>query len=86
MAAQLEDMMQAKKFIFLEYHAIEMAESFQALRKVLMAKAREGVEIRILYDDAGCIGFLNPRLSNTWKVWEFSVVCLTRLCRCLIFS
>lgn len=57
MAAQLEDMMQAKKFIFLEYHAIEMAESFQALRKVLMAKAREGVEIRILYDDAGCIGF-----------------------------
>ena len=61
MAAQLEDMMQAKKFIFLEYHAIEMAESFQALRKVLMAKAREGVEIRILYDDAGCIGFLNPR-------------------------
>ena len=26
-----------------------------------MAKAREGVEIRILYDDAGCIGFLNPR-------------------------
>ena len=61
MAAQLEDMMKAKQFIFLEYHAIEMAESFQALRKVLMAKAREGVEIRILYDDAGCIGFLNPR-------------------------
>ena len=29
MAAQLEDMMQAKKFIFLEYHAIEMAEKLK---------------------------------------------------------
>ena len=40
MAAQLEDMMQAKKFIFLEYHAIEMAESFQALRKVFDGKGK----------------------------------------------
>lgn len=61
MAAQLEDMRKAEQFIFLEYHAIEMAQSFQALRDVLSAKAKEGVEIRILYDDAGCIGFLNPR-------------------------
>lgn len=40
-----------------------------------MAKAREGVEIRILYDDAGCIGFLNHVLQIHGKYGD-SVSCV----------
>lgn len=58
--AQLAAIAAAEHFIFLEYHAIEEAESFSHLHSLLVKKAKEGVEIRILYDDMGSIGFLNP--------------------------
>lgn len=56
---QLQELEKAKSFIFLEYHAIEEAEAFARLKDVLARKAAEGVEVRILYDDVGCIGFLD---------------------------
>ncbi len=57
--AQKEAMKQAKHFIFMEYHAIEEAEAFQGMRDILAQKAKEGVEVRIIYDDIGSIGFIN---------------------------
>ncbi len=58
-AAQLAELENAKEFIFMEYHAIEEAESFKHLREILARKAAEGVEIRLLYDDVGSVGFLD---------------------------
>lgn len=57
---QIEDMKQAKVFIFLEYHAIEDGESFGKMKAILEQKVKEGVEVRILYDDVGSMGFLTP--------------------------
>ncbi len=57
--AQLEEIRQAKKFIFMEYHAIEDEASFSVLKKLLIKKAKEGVEVRLLYDDVGSIGFID---------------------------
>ena len=57
--AQLNDLAKAKKFIFMEYHAIENKESFHRVRDVLARRAKEGVEVRIFYDDMGSIGFIN---------------------------
>ncbi|MGN1015298.1 MAG: cardiolipin synthase [Butyricicoccus sp.] len=57
--AQLDAIRQAKKFIFLDYHAIEEAKAFEQMRRELAQKAAEGVEVRILYDDVGSIGFVN---------------------------
>ncbi|MCR4903573.1 MAG: cardiolipin synthase [Butyrivibrio sp.] len=62
--AQLEDMEKAKKFIFMEYHAIEIAQAFERIEEVLERKAREGVEIRLFYDDVGSIGFINKDFVN----------------------
>lgn len=56
---QKKELMKAEKFIFMEYHAIEDAESFAGIREILAMKAAEGVEVRILYDDMGSIGFIN---------------------------
>ncbi len=57
--AQLEELRKAEQFIFMEYHAIEEAECFECLREILARKAAEGVEIRLLYDDVGSVGFID---------------------------
>lgn len=57
--AQLEALEKAEKFIFMEYHAIEDEESYARLHEILVRKAREGLDVRILYDDMGSIFFIN---------------------------
>lgn len=65
--AQLCDLEKAESFIFLEYHAIEEAESFSRMKAILEEKARSGVEVRILYDDVGSIGFIDPGFIDRMK-------------------
>lgn len=43
----------AKRFIHLEYYIIEMGELTTALKELLIQKASEGVEVRVIYDDVG---------------------------------
>lgn len=57
--AQKTELRKAEKFIFMEYHAIEDAEAFGGLKEILAQKAKQGVEVRVFYDDIGSIGFIN---------------------------
>ena len=57
--AQKKDLAKAEKFIFMEYHAIEDAESWHELRDILAERAKAGVEVRVFYDDMGSLGFIN---------------------------
>ncbi len=57
--AQKAELRKAKDFIFMEYHAIEDAESWRGIQDILEEKVREGVEVRVFYDDMGSIGFVN---------------------------
>ncbi len=57
--ALLEALRSAKKYIFMEYHAIEDAEAFGRIHAVLKQKAAEGVDVRLFYDDVGSIFFIN---------------------------
>ncbi|MDY5964618.1 MAG: cardiolipin synthase [Peptostreptococcus porci] len=66
-AAQNEDMKIAKNFIFMEYHAIEDSESFREIEDILVQKVKEGVDVRILYDDMGSIGFVNTSFTKKLK-------------------
>lgn len=59
-ADQKEELKKAEKFIFMEYHAIEDSASFHAVEQILVDKVRQGVEVRLFYDDMGSIGFINP--------------------------
>lgn len=65
--AQLEDIAKAKRFVLLEYHAIEQKESFRRLHKVLKERAAAGVEVRIFYDDLGSIGFIDTDFIQRMK-------------------
>lgn len=66
--AQLIELAKAEKFIFMEYHAIENSVSWGRIEEILVEKAESGVEVRVFYDDAGSIGFINKdfakRLEN----------------------
>lgn len=57
--AQKEALRQAKHFIFMEYHAIEDTSAFHGIKEILTQKVSEGVEVRIIYDDVGSVGFIS---------------------------
>lgn len=53
--ALIADMEKAKKFIFLEYFIIEPGQVWGRIYDVMRRKAKEGVQVRLMYDDAGCL-------------------------------
>ena len=57
--AQLADLQKAERFIFMEYHAIEEAEAVGHLQAALSERAAAGVDVRMIYDDVGSVGFIN---------------------------
>lgn len=54
--ALLEAVAGARRHIHLQYYIIDDDQEGRRLAEALMAKAREGVEVRVLYDDVGCNG------------------------------
>ncbi|MBP5261976.1 MAG: cardiolipin synthase [Clostridiales bacterium] len=62
--AMIEDIRNAKSFVFMEYHAIENKEAFEPLHDALKTKALEGVDVRIIYDDVGSFVFVNPEFKR----------------------
>ncbi len=55
-----EELKKAKKFILLEYFIIAHGKMWGEMLKILLEKAEEGVQIRIIYDDFGCLTTLPP--------------------------
>ncbi len=51
----LADLRSAKEFVFMEYFIIEQGIFWDSILEILAQKAKEGVEIRIVYDDIGCM-------------------------------
>ncbi|MBP0979549.1 MAG: cardiolipin synthase [Oscillospiraceae bacterium] len=51
----IEELERAKKFIFLEYFIIKEGFMWGKILNILEKKASQGVEVRIIYDDFGCL-------------------------------
>lgn len=60
-SAMLEDLKRAEKYIFLEYFIIAPGVLWDSLLEVLLEKAKAGVDVRLLYDDIGCMKTLPAR-------------------------
>lgn len=52
--ALIADMKEAKHYIHVQYYIIKNDVLFNRIKDVLVEKAKEGVEVRILYDAMGC--------------------------------
>lgn len=65
--AMLEELEKAKLFIFLEYFIISHGTMWDKILDILKKKVSEGVQVRVMYDDAGCIATLK---KNYYKELE----------------
>ena len=50
----IEELEKAKKTIHIQYYVFSDDATGSRIRDVLVKKAREGVEVRLIYDDVGC--------------------------------
>ncbi len=55
-----EELKSAKKYILLEYFIVAHGKMWGQILEILLKKAEEGVQIRIIYDDFGCMTTLPP--------------------------
>ncbi len=60
----LQALEKAEHYIFLEYFIIEEGEMWGRIHDILRRKVQEGVDVRIIYDDIGCILTLNRKFAR----------------------
>ena len=64
----IKDIENAKEYIHLEYFIIKESEIGNKIKNALIEKAKQGVKIRILYDDVGCWRFwFNRKFFNEMR-------------------
>ncbi len=54
----LAELRKAEHFIFMEYFIVEEETMWDNILQILKQKAAEGVEVRFMYDDMGCVTLL----------------------------
>jgi len=70
----LKELKKAKKYIFLEYFIVHEGKMWNSILEILKEKVKQGVEVRVMYDDMGC--FL--LLPNNYKkiLEEYGIKCV----------
>ena len=63
----LIELKNAKKYIFLEYFIIEEGYMWNSILDILEVKVKEGVEVRVMYDDMGCLRTLPYKYDELLK-------------------
>lgn len=64
LAAELE---KAQKYIFMEYFIIQQGRMWDTLLEILERKAADGVDVRVMFDDVGCVQTLPFRYERTLR-------------------
>ncbi len=70
----LRDMKSAKRSIYIEYFIIEPGQMWDAMLAVLEDKLRQGVDVRVMYDDLGSISSFN--FSNARELTQKGIPCV----------
>lgn len=74
----LKELEKAEKYIFLEFFIVQEGAMFDAILEVLKRKARQGVKVRILYDDIGCFLLLPKDYVKTLASFGIEAVVFNR--------
>lgn len=64
-ASLMRELLKAKKYVFMEYFIIDQGKMWQSILDILIKKAGEGVEVRLLYDGMGS-QFILPSHYNKY--------------------
>ena len=68
-SAMLEALKTAEKYIFLEYFIISQGQMWDGILEILKEKAAQGVDVRVMYDDFGCITTLPGGYDQQLAQW-----------------
>ena len=71
------DLEAAESFIFMEYFIVSDGSAFQEIAAILIRKARQGVDVRFVYDDVGSVGSANLLFAK--KLTDAGI-------RCMVFN
>lgn len=66
-SAIIEALKQAKHHIHLEYYIVRDDQIGNKIKEILVAKAKEGVEVRFIYDSVGCFNKLSKNYLKELK-------------------
>lgn len=72
-ASLLEELKKAKSFIFIEFFIIQQGKMWNSIFNILKEKAANGVEVRVLYDDFGCIKTLPAKYKK--HLHKYNIKC-----------
>ncbi len=75
----IEDLKKAEKFIYLEFFIIQKGVFWDSILEILVEKALSGVEIKILYDDIGCMQTLPAEYCKMLKKVSIDALLFSRL-------
>lgn len=75
----LADLKRARRFIYMEYFIIEQGVFWDSILDILKEKAKNGVEVKVLYDDIGCMSTLAGDYSKTLKEYGIEGIPFSRL-------
>ncbi len=78
-SSMLEDLEAAQRFIFLEYFILEPGLFWNSILSILRRKVREGVEVRVIYDDIGCMLKLPGDYDKTLRSYGIKALPFSRL-------
>ena len=69
-----QELEKAEHYIFMEYFIIEEGIMWNSILEILRRKVKEGVEVRILYDDLGCVKTLPYQYYKTLE--QMGIQCM----------
>ncbi len=79
--SMLSDIANAKRFVFLEHYIIEPGKMWDSILDLLTKKAAEGLDVRIIYDDLGCLLRLPPTFPQEMRDRGISCYAFNRVSR-----
>lgn len=71
----LEDIRSARNYIFIEYFIMQPGKMLDSIVELLEQKAKEGVHVRLIYDDIGCIQTLPHHYYKALQEKGIHVAC-----------
>ena len=78
-AAMLEDLRRAERFIYMEYFIIEAGVFWDSILEIPKEKAAQGVEVRVLYDDIGCMTTLPGNYAKVLRSYGIQATPFSRM-------
>ncbi len=68
-----EDLKKAQNYIFMEFYIIDEGKLSQEIFDILKQKAKEGVEVKIIYDSFGCLRKFKKKIRDELKEYGIEV-------------